>query len=200
MSPTRIVRALLAWLGLVLFAAWLPIAAVTWLPGWHAASCDWHARCDEYGRPAAMTRIAELRAYMQHRGELPVIAWTAKERAHLAEVRDLLGRYTVLALLGALVFAHADAATRARAARWAMLVAAAGVIVLPFFGSFWRDVFHPLLFDNLLWKNNAADTSFWIMPRIYFHYTTALVVGVATLACALARAQAMRELVDSGRA
>lgn len=194
MTTTSFARALLTSLGLLAIVLWLPVAAVTYLPGWHAASCDWHERCDRYGRTTALERIDELRLHMQHRGELSPINWTAKEIAHLGEVRTLLDRAAVLALLGALVFAHADAAQRARAARQVMLVAAACVIVLPFFGTFWKEIFHPLLFDNTLWKNRPADTSWWIMPRIYFQYTTALVIGSATLLCALLRYQVLGQL------
>lgn len=193
MPSTRFARVTLAFLGLLLIALWLPIAAVTYMPGWHAASCDWHPRCDNYGREAAMQRIDELRTFMQHRSTLSPLSWTAKESAHLAEVRGMLDKFAVFALLGALVFAHADAVQRARVARWAMLSAAAGVIVLPFFGAFWKEFFHPLLFDNNLWKNNSSDASWWIMPRVYFQYTTGLVIGVATLICALLRLQAMRQ-------
>lgn len=199
MPATRFARTLLTLAGLVAFALWLPVAVATYLPGWHAAGCDWHPRCERYdaGRAAgdgAQQRIDELRRYMQHRDELSPLAWTEKERTHLAEVRTLLDRALVLALLGGLVFMHAEARDRARVARWAMLGAAAGVIVLPFFGTFWRDVFHPLLFDNRLWVNRPEDTSWWIMPRVYFQYTTALVIGSAVLVCALARYQALRQL------
>lgn len=191
---TRHARTLLAWLGLVFFSIWLPVAVVAWVPGWHEASCDWHDRCAQYGLDDARDRISELRGFLQWRNELDATRWTEKERTHLAEVRSILGTFSVLALLGALVFIHTDPMQRARTARWAMLLAAVCVIVLPFFGSFWRDIFHPLLFRNTLWLNEPTDTSWWIMPRIYFHYTTALVIGVATLFCALVRTQAMRQL------
>lgn len=194
MGMTAFVRQLLAGLGLVAFAAWLPIAAITWVPGWHAASCDWHARCDDYGRSSALQHIDELRAFMQGRGDLSTGYWSEKEVLHLSEVRTMLVQFSVLAFLGALLYAHSEARVRARVARIAMLAVAACVIVLPFFGTFWRDIFHPLLFDNDLWRNNPGDTSWWIMPRIYFQYSTALVVGVATLVCALAKLQAQSTL------
>ena len=190
---TRFARELLTFAGLLVFVLWLPVAAVSYLPGWHEASCDWHDRCDRYGRAAALQRIGELRAFQQHRTDaLPMGLWTEKERSHLAEVRSLLDRCALLAMLGALVFFHAEPASRARAARTVMLAAAAGVIVLPFFGTFWREFFHPLLFDNVNWKNYPQDTSWWIMPRLYFQYTTGLVIGVAVLCCALLRYQATR--------
>ncbi len=195
---SSITRPALAFLGLLAFTLWLPIAAAVYLPGWHAASCDWHKRCTGYGEERARQRIDELRGFMQHRAELPAQAWTAKERAHLAEVRTLLERATLLALLGALIFFHAQARQRAAVARAAMLAVAACVIVLPFFGTFWREIFHPLLFDNLMWKNYPADTSWWVMPRLYFQYTTGMVIGVATLLCALLRYQALREARRAG--
>lgn len=194
MFTTRIARFALTLAGLLALALWLPIAAITYLPGWHAASCDWHDRCASYGSEAAFERIDELRVFMQHRTELSPVAWTPKERAHLHEVRGMLDQAALIALLGALVFFHGTAAERARSARIVMLAVAACVIVLPFFGTFWRDVFHPLLFDNQNWRTRPADTSYWIMPRLYFMYTTALVIGTATLVCAALRYQALGEL------
>lgn len=199
MYAIRYARSLLGLCGLIAFAVWLPIAVASYVPGWHAASCDWHARCARYdaGRDAnngAQQRIAELRTFMQHRGELAANSWTSKERAHLTEVRTMLDRLLVVALLGALVFAHMSVQERARSAGRAMIGIAACLVVLPFFGVFWRDVFHPLLFSNRLWVNHANDTSWWIMPRLYFQYTTALVVVSAVVICGLARYQALRQL------
>lgn len=200
MFTTRFARATLSLLGLFALTLWLPIAAITYLPGWHAASCDWHPRCDNYayGHEGAQQRIVELRAFMQHRDVLPPLYWTVKEESHLAEVRGMLDTFAFAALLGALVFFHGSAAERARTARIAMLAIAACVIVLPFFGTFWRDVFHPLLFDNQGWRNYPQDTSYWVMPRVYFQYTTALVIGSATLLCALLRYQALGQARREG--
>ncbi|MEZ4547819.1 MAG: hypothetical protein R3B51_08900 [Thermodesulfobacteriota bacterium] len=50
------------------------------------------------------------------------------------------------------------------------------LFVLPFFGTFWKDVFHPLLFKNNLWMNNRFDLSFYLMPRDFFKYTVALLI------------------------
>lgn len=194
MLTTRFARATLTLLGLFAFALWLPIAAITYAPGWHKASCEWHPRCTNYGRDNALLRIDELRIFMQHRGELPAAFWTPKEIAHLAEVRGMLDQGALFGLLGAMIFFHASARERAQSARIAMLAVAACVIVLPFFGTFWREIFHPLLFDNQLWRNRPDDTSYWVMPRVYFQYTTALVIGSATLLCALLRYQALGEL------
>lgn len=198
MPDARAIRALLATVGLLAAALWLPIAAVTYVPGWHAASCQWHARCAGYdeGRAAhdgAQQRIAELRRFMQHGDPLDTRYWTEKERTHLAEVRSLLDRAALIALLGALVFLHAGAQDRANAARRALLIVAACLLVLPFFRTFWREIFHPLLFSNELWMNKPADTSWWVMPRLYFQYTTALVIGCAALLCAAAWWQARRQ-------
>ncbi len=68
---------------------------------------------------------------------------------------------------------------RKRVARYALINAAiilSLLLVLPFFTTFWRDVFHPLLFKNNLWINNRYDLSFYIMPRQFFKYTVALLV------------------------
>ncbi len=198
-EPARHIRLLLTLVGLLAFSLWLPIALITYAPGWHAESCQWHPRCAQYdeGRAAgndAQQRISELRYFMLHRSELSALHWTDKERTHLREVRTLLDHALVIAFLGALIFMHASARDRARVARWAMLMAATCVIVLPFFDTFWKDMLHPLLFSNKLWLNKPADTSWWIMPRIYFNYTTALVIGSAVLICAAVRYQALRQI------
>lgn len=198
MFTTRLARTLLSLVGLFAFALWLPIAAITYVPGWHANSCDWHPRCTNYGVERAQVRIEELRTFMQHRGELPATEWTDKERTHLAEVRGMLDKFAIAAFLGAAVFFHGNARERAQTARVAMLAIGACVIVLPFFASFWREVFHPLLFSNNLWRNYPEDTSYWVMPRIYFQYTTALVIGVATLVCAALRYQALGQVRAEG--
>jgi hypothetical protein len=185
----EIVRLLLALAAIVCLTLWIPTATVAWLPGWHEFHCERLVRCHEqYGLERAQPRIDELRVFLRHGSNgLPAEHWTAKERTHLAEVRVLLDRWTVFAALALLVLLHEPAARRARAARIAMLGIAACVVVLPFFTSFWREVFHPLLFDNDLWRNTPADTSFWIMPRDYFRYTVALVIGSAVLLTALLR-------------
>jgi len=200
MFTTRFARATLALAGLFAFSIWLPIAVITYLPGWHKASCEWHGRCTNYGYDRALLRIDELRTFMQHRGELPALYWTPKELSHLGEVRGMLDHGALIALLGAAIFFHQRARERAQTARIAMLVIAAFVIVLPFFGTFWRDVFHPLLFDNQNWRTRPEDTSYWVMPRIYFQYTTALVIGVAVLLCALLRYQALGQVRKEGGA
>ena len=63
----------------------------------------------------------------------------------------------------------------------AIVIIALLALIIPFFGTFWRDVFHPLLFDNDLWMNNKYDLSYYIMPRVFFKYTVALLVVVCFL-------------------
>ena len=41
-------------------------------------------------------------------------------------------------------------------------------MLIPFFKSFWMDVFHPLLFDNELWRTNRSDVSWYLMPKAFF--------------------------------
>lgn len=44
----------------------------------------------------------------------------------------------------------------------------AGLAVMPFFQYFWLHIFHPLLFDNELWRTDRADISWYLMPRQFF--------------------------------
>jgi uncharacterized membrane protein len=55
------------------------------------------------------------------------------------------------------------------------------VVVLPFFKTFWMEVFHPLLFDNELWRTNPKDLTWYLTPRTYFRYTILLLILLTVL-------------------
>lgn len=139
-------------------------------------NCNWHERCGIIGYDNAYRGIDELASYFRHRGGLESF-WTAKERTHLKEVRGIFD--WMLAAGAAALILLVLTYDRKRVARYALINAAiilSLLLVLPFFTTFWRDVFHPLLFKNNLWINNRYDLSFYIMPRQFFKYTVALLV------------------------
>lgn len=155
---------------------YIPMSMTFYAPVWMKLNCEWHERCAVIGYDNAYRGIEELASYFRHQGELGSFR-TAKEKAHLKEVRGifdrmLTGGVTALILL-VLTF------DRKKASRYALINAAvilSLLLVLPFFATFWRDIFHPLLFKNNLWINNRYDLSFYIMPRQFFKYTIALLV------------------------
>jgi hypothetical protein len=145
-----------------------------YLPWWFRLNCGWHVRCEIIGYEKAFTGIDELTKYFRHQGEL-VTLWTEKEKLHLKEVRSILDKMIVGAVIAFIPLTFTF--DKKRVSRYALINAAvifSFLSVIPFFQTFWRDIFHALLFDNELWKNNRFDLSYYIMPRQFFKYTVAL--------------------------
>jgi len=139
-------------------------------------NCEWHGRCRVIGIERAENGINELAAFFRHQGELDSFL-TDKEKLHLKEVRGIFDKMLLFALLSAVIVILFY--KRKLVSRFALINAVIIIcllIVLPFFGTFWRDIFHPLLFDNDLWQNNRYDLSYYIMPRVFFKYTVGLLI------------------------
>ncbi|WP_236893172.1 DUF1461 domain-containing protein [Desulfoluna limicola] len=174
------VRTLLCGVSLFITTFWVPVAAAIYTPFWYDFSCSWHGRCAllEEGRPRVLVR--ELTSYLAHTGTLEDPDWSEKERQHLSEARARLDVATVGAV-AALLFL-AVSATAAQLRRCALVNLALFPLltgVFPFFKTFWRDLFHPLLFSNNLWLNTPLDLSFYLMPRRFFFWTIAMGIACA---------------------
>ena len=152
------------------------MALTFYLPAWMDINCEWHGRCQVIGIERAESGINELAAFFRHQGELDSFL-TEKEKLHLKEVQGIFDTMFFVGLLS--VLAIALTYRRKQVSRFALINAAINIcllVVLPFFGTFWRDIFHPLLFDNDLWQNNRYDLSYYIMPRVFFKYTVGLLI------------------------
>ncbi|MEA3411352.1 MAG: DUF1461 domain-containing protein [Pseudomonadota bacterium] len=175
---------------LLYLTIWLPLAAVIYLPFWYHASCAWNGRCAVVGEGVVSAGVAELTAYFRHQGEL-VTRWSAKEKKHLTEVREIYDRMFFAAIVAIIVLVvTADCRAMRRYGLFNTAIVVSLVVVLPFFKTFWMDVFHPLLFDNELWRTNPSDLTWYLTPRTYFKYTiillialTVLLNGLVALAC-----------------
>lgn len=171
--------------GIILFVSlfyltfYIPMSLTFYAPQWMKLNCNWHERCKIIGYDNAYRGIDELASYFRHRGGLESF-WTVKEKTHLKEVRGMFDKMLIggaIALV--LLILTYD---RKRVPRYALINAAiilSLVLILPFFTTFWRDIFHPLLFKNNLWMNNRYDLSFYIMPRQFFKYTIALLIAIS---------------------
>lgn len=175
------IRSIFLFISLLYLTFYLPMSLTFYLPQWMEYNCELHNRCQVIGMERSIEGINELSSFFRHQGELDSFL-TQKEKLHLKEVRGIFDKMFFLALIsiGLLIFTYENR----RVSRYALINA--GVIlcllfVLPFFGTFWRDIFHPLLFDNDLWQNNKYDLSFYIMPRVFFKYT----VGLLIISCFL---------------
>jgi len=176
MTAINRIKAIFLFLSLLYLTFYIPMTLTFYLPQWMEFNCGLHTRCEVIGNERAITGINDLASYFRHQGELDSFL-THKEKLHLKEVRGIFDKMFFLGLLSLLILAATY--DRKRISRYALINAViiiALLLVLPFFGTFWRDVFHPLLFDNDLWQNNKYDLSFYIMPRVFFKYTVALLI------------------------
>ena len=177
----RIIKGAALFISLLYLTFYIPMALTFYLPSWMELNCGFHERCEDIGEEEAKRGIRELSAFFRHQGGLDSF-YTDKEKLHLTEVRGIFDKLLIAALAG--VIALALTFERRRASRFALInsvLILSLLLVLPFFGTFWRDVFHPLLFDNNLWMNNEYDLSFYIMPRAFFKYTVALLTVLCFL-------------------
>lgn len=150
-----------------------------YMPQWMQYNCGLHNRCEVIGIERSENGIKELASFFRHQGELDSFL-TTKEKLHLKEVRGIFDKMFLFAVFSLIILTATY--NRKSVSRYALInsvIIISLLVVLPFFGTFWRDVFHPLLFDNDLWQNNKYDLSFYIMPRVFFKYT----VGLLILSC-----------------
>jgi len=166
-------------LSLFYLTFYIPMSLTFYAPSWMKLNCEWHDRCAIIGYENAYTGIEELASFFRHKGELDHF-YTRKEKTHLTEVRGIFDRMFVIGVAAVILLTLTY--DRKKIGRYAMINAAiilSLLLVLPFFTTFWRDIFHPLLFKNNLWMNNRYDLSFYIMPRQFFKYTVALLVALS---------------------
>lgn len=170
---------MLLFLGLFYLSLYLPLTALVYLPGWYELNCHWHPRCEILGAGRVEQAVDELTRYFRHQGEL-VHGWSQKERRHLAEVRPIYdGLFLGAFLAAAALVLGWEPRHAARTALWAAAGVAALALVLPFFAAFWTQLFHALLFDNELWRNDRGDLSWYFMPREFFKYSAILLISAA---------------------
>ncbi len=176
-AATRIKRLFLPLL-LLFWLFCLPLAFSVYTPYLYQANCYWNERCVQLGEGQTERRISELNRFFLHiNAELPQ-PWTQKENIHMSEVRAMydvvFGAFFLLTLFFILDFCFSpQAGTRyQRYIRNSLLISigllACALLMIPFFPLFWMSVFHPLLFDNDLWRTNRSDVSWYLMPKAFF--------------------------------
>lgn len=190
------IKGALLFVSLLYITFYIPMAFTVYSPVWMEYNCEYHKRCEVVGMEEARKGISELSAYFRHQGGLQTF-YTEKEKLHLEEVRGIFDKL-LIGGVGALILLTLTF-ERKRVSRFALVNAIlilSLLLVLPFFGTFWREIFHPLMFKNDLWMNNQYDLSFYIMPRQFFKYT----VGLLTVLCFLINTGIWLGLRKSGKA
>ncbi|MDA2919288.1 DUF1461 domain-containing protein [Desulfobacterota bacterium AH_259_B03_O07] len=156
---------------------YIPLIFIVYLPYWYKLNCNWHPRCEEIGYEKTVNGINDLTSFFLHKGDLTTFL-TKKEKLHLAEVRDLFDKMFVMFFVSLILLILTF--ERRRVAKYALInigIILSFLVILPFFATFWRDIFHPILFHNELWKNNRFDLSYYLMPRQFFKYTIVLLIA-----------------------
>lgn len=169
--------------GLCLFylTLYFPIASMSYCPQWYTLNCKFHKRCNYIGYSNALKYIDELTDFFLHKNSLQT-GWTEKEKLHLEEVRTILDILAIVAGLCTALFIFTF--NRSKPATFSiinLLIILCLLLLIPFFKTFWINIFHPLLFDNNLWRNNYLDRSYYIMPRIFFKHSMIALIFVSSL-------------------
>ena len=179
---------------LLLFVSlYLPVMSLAYTGSWsYTLNCTFHERCQMKGMEHVERYSDNLTGFFRHQQTLKG-TWTQKERYHLAEVRaiyDWLLPAFGLALV--IIFITGCHINREKVAIANMAILVLSLLVLPWFGLFWGEGFHGLLFDNLAWKNTTEEVSWYITPRIYFRNAMIYIVAWALLINLAVYAQARR--------
>ena len=56
-------------------------------------------------------------------------------------------------------------------------------LILVYFETFWNDILHPLLFDNLYYINTPNEVSYYLYPEIFFEQCIKIMYGITSLIC-----------------
>jgi len=163
----------------VLLLFWLiclPLALVVYTPWGYEVNCYWNERCARLGYSVSARSMIEISEFFRHQHVLST-PWTRKEQLHMQEVRVMYDRTFILFALITVLFAleilrqKSLSTFRQHARRSLILVVSLLVIIAllsPFFNYFWLHIFHPLLFNNDLWRTNPQDISWYLMPKQFF--------------------------------
>lgn len=169
----------------------LPLAFAIYSPVLYQSNCHWNERCVQLGEQGVEQRTGELNRFFLHRLDVLPSPWTNKENRHLQEVRTIYDGVFLLFALISVVFVldwliskdprrnYTNYSRNALFISVGLLLAV--VLIAPFFNSFWIKVFHPLLFDNELWRTDPRDISWYLMPKAFFLRVIVFICGVTLL-------------------
>ncbi len=174
----------------LLWLFYLPLAFVVYTPYSYPLYCHWNIRCTYLDAPTLEQAPLELTEFFRHQRSTLTPPWSIKETQHMLEVRGMYDKALILFSAITLIFsvdvwrskhlANYYAYTKT-SLRIALGLAALIVVIAPFFGTFWMQVFHPLLFNNELWRTDQNDLSWFLMPKQYFLWVILFLFGMTLL-------------------
>ena len=174
----RLFKNILVFISLFYLTFYIPFVLTSYNPYWMKYNCGLHKRCEIIGEDKATMAMHNLTSFLMHREDLSS-EWRKNEVIHLKEVRVIFDMmFFVVLIAGFMLAAFRD--NRPKLYKFAIInivIALCLLIVLPNFKTFWRDIFHPLLFDNELWKVTRRDLLYYVTPRAFFKITTAVILA-----------------------
>ena len=159
---------------LFVVSLYLPLSFFIYSPCYHLNKLPEIKRIERIGRDKAVKAVEELYVFFRHENSLTLKDWSEKELQHLKEVRrllDLLGLFFLLSILF-LALARKNMNIAGISFWNGMGFLLLGILLSVHFVFFWKHIFHPLLFENNLWRNTPEDLSYYLMPRSYFKKIT----------------------------
>jgi len=174
----KLIKNVLVFSSLFYLTFYLPFVFVAYNPYWINYNCENNQRCSKVKTEFRVNAVNELTSYLSHRGELNT-GWQKNEKIHMSEVRHIFDIMFMAALasLALLLIIRKDRMSLYKFAIINIVIAIALLLIVPNFKTFWRDVFHPLLFNNDFWKMSRQDVSYYITPRSFFKLTTIVILS-----------------------
>ena len=155
----------------------LPLALTVYTPYAYQLYCPINPRCDLLSASFAQQSMLQLTDFFQHQTPRLFPPWSHKEHLHMLEVRGMYdlaaGVFVVVLLWIGYDIRQPNSRQRyqqyVRYSLWLSLgLLLLCLLIMPFFQYFWMHIFHPLLFNNELWRTDRADISWYLMPREFF--------------------------------
>ena len=190
MNITRELRTWLMPLVVLYVLVCIPLGLIVYTPYAYQWYCPINPRCELISASFAQQSIQQLTDFLQHQTPRLFPPWSHKEHLHMLEV---CGMYDQAAALFGLLLLwigydvwQPNARTRYQRHVQHSLYVSLGLVlacllIMPFFQYFWMKVFHPLLFNNQLWRIDSGDISWYLMPRQFFMWVIGFIVGMSLL-------------------
>ena len=180
-ANVRRIKSKIPGISLFYLSLYIPIALMAYFPQWYIFNCKFHHRFNLIGYSNSLKSIDELTVFFLHKNLLSG-EWSGKEKVHLGEVRDIFDILAIIAFLCiVLLIVSFDRSKISTCASVNLVIILSLLVLLPFFKTFWANIFHPLVFDNDLWKNNYLDRSYYIMPGIFFKHSLIFLIALSSL-------------------
>lgn len=169
-SLKKFILYLFASSSLFLISIYLPLFFFVYFPAWHLNQLQENKRIPIIGEKKAKEAVSELYRFFRHENDLTLTEWSEKEKRHLREVRGIFDLLALLFFLSLLFLIGAKKRIPLeKICLWnGLVLLVLGIVLSVHFVFFWKNIFHPLLFKNDLWKNTPLDLSYYLMPRSFF--------------------------------